>query len=298
MIFLEKVNISKKKFHVDNQFVINPRPIGQFYLQQICDLACSGDYEVELHGPHNGYEISYIVSGEGIFQRGPIKYKVSAGDLFLISIGDYHYIRSSNDNPMRYYCMSFSFNKSDPHYPNYKEVEEFFDHFENPLVKDDWNVSQAFIGALNEMANWDNESEEIMISYLSQIIINTYRTFTRKKRKQYYSSLKIDAGKSFVYEIINCIDANFTTISLLKDLSDRLGYSYSYMSSTFSETMGETIKQYYTRRRFEWVKQMLAEGMSIADIAEHLGFKTVHSFNRAFSNYFGQPPGKFRSQLK
>lgn len=68
---------SKKRFHVDNQFIMNPRLYGQYYLLQLCDLACSADYEVPIHD-HLGYEITYVLSGEGVFYRNSIPYNVSA----------------------------------------------------------------------------------------------------------------------------------------------------------------------------------------------------------------------------
>lgn len=288
------MNVSKKKFHVDNSYLPKSRPFGLFYLQQICDLACSDDYEVPEHG-HSGYEISYIVSGEGIFARNGIPYKVNKGMLFLISINDTHYIRSSKENPLRYFCMCINFNKRDPRYPQYHEIEKFFDTFDNPVVMDAYDVYGLFTSALNEMADFGEMSETLMENYFSEILIFTYRSFKHQKVKNYFSSLKIDTTKKFIYEIISCIDSDLTHFSNLQSLSDKLGYSYAYMSSVFSDVMGETIKSYYTRRRFEKAAEMLLEGLSIADIAEKLGYKTVYSFSRAFRSYYGMPPGTYKS---
>lgn len=287
---------SKKRFHVDNQFIMNPRLYGQYYLLQLCDLACSADYEVPIHD-HLGYEITYVLSGEGVFYRNSIPYNVSADMIFLISKNDTHSLRSSRDNPLRFFCVSFSFNKADPRYSSYEEIERFFDSFDYPIAMDKNNISAGFVGALNEMANWGKMSEELMISYLSQIIIYTYRSFQSEKSQRYFSSLHIDTTKKFIYEIINYIDSDLTEINKLQTLGDKLGYNYSYMSANFSQVMGETIKQYYTRRRFERAVELLEEGVEIVAVAEKIGFKTVHAFSRAFRNFYGCPPGEYRKRL-
>lgn len=136
-----------------------------------------------------------------------------------------------------------------------------------------------------------------MISYLSQIIIYTYRSFQSEKSQRYFSSLHIDTTKKFIYEIINYIDSDLTEINKLQTLGDKLGYNYSYMSANFSQVMGETIKQYYTRRRFERAVELLEEGVEIVAVAEKIGFKTVHAFSRAFRNFYGCPPGEYRKRL-
>lgn len=287
---------SKKRFHVDNQFIMNPRLYGQYYLLQLCDLACSADYEVPIHD-HLGYEITYVLSGEGVFYRNSIPYNVSAGMIFLISKNDTHSLRSSRDNPLRFFCVSFSFNKADPRYSSYEEIERFFDSFDYPIAMDKNNISAGFVGALNEMANWGKMSEELMISHLSQIIIYTYRSFQSENCQRYFSSLHIDTTKKFIYEIINYIDSDLTEINKLQTLGDKLGYNYSYMSANFSQVMGETIKQYYTRRRFERAVELLEEGVEIVAVAEKIGFKTVHAFSRAFRNFYGCPPGEYRKRL-
>ena len=40
---------------------------------------------------------------------------------------------------------------------------------------------------------------------------------------------------------------------------------------------------------------MLEDGISITKIAEELGYKSIHSFSRAFSKYYGYPPSKHRA---
>ena len=41
---------------------------------------------------------------------------------------------------MRFFCVSFSFNKADPRYSSYEEIERFFDSFDYPIAMDKNNI--------------------------------------------------------------------------------------------------------------------------------------------------------------
>ena len=84
----------------------------------------------------------------------------------------------------------------------------------------------------------------------------------------------------------------------LQKLSETFGYSYSYIADLFSRNMGEPLKEYFTRRRFERAAQLLEDGMSVTQIAEMLGYKSIHSFSRAFTKRFGVSPLEYRKAQK
>lgn len=62
--------------------------------------------------------------------------------------------------------------------------------------------------------------------------------------------------------------------------------------------MGEPLKEYFTRRRFERATQLLEDGMSVTQIADMLGYKSIHSFSRAFTRRFGVSPLEYRKAQK
>ncbi len=100
------------------------------------------------------------------------------------------------------------------------------------------------------------------------------------------------AKKRLLYDIIHYIDVESEDMGALQKLSETFGYSYSYIADLFSRNMGEPLKEYFTRRRFERATQLLEDGMSVTQIADMLGYKSIHSFSRAFTRRFwGIAPG-------
>lgn len=54
--------------------------------------------------------------------------------------------------------------------------------------------------------------------------------------------------------------------------------------------MGMSINQYYQKVRFQKALELLGARFTVTQVAEKLGFDSIHSFSRAFKNHFGQPP--------
>ena len=128
----------KKRYHRDANYEASPITLNLFSVYQICDLACASDHTVRLH--HQiCHEISYIVSGEGVFFRNGKPYNVKPGMVFLVNDQDVHSIRSSKDSPLRFMCLGFAFHKDHPDF--------FIDSIETSFGRDAMTPEQlqAFV---------------------------------------------------------------------------------------------------------------------------------------------------------
>lgn len=79
-------------------------------------------------------------------------------------------------------------------------------------------------------------------------------------------------------------------------LSDFLGYEYTYLSRLFSSVEGITLEKYVVRLRVEKVKEMLLYGQQTqAEIAFELGYSSNAHLSRQFKNETGMTPTAFRT---
>ncbi|MBQ2756915.1 MAG: helix-turn-helix domain-containing protein [Clostridia bacterium] len=76
-----------------------------------------------------------------------------------------------------------------------------------------------------------------------------------------------------------------------------LGYTREHITRRFSEVYHATPKQYFNRRRMEYALAALEGGAKIAALAEALHFSSPYAFSKAFKQYFGLSPLKFRGIL-
>ncbi|NML38630.1 helix-turn-helix transcriptional regulator [Chitinophaga sp. G-6-1-13] len=81
----------------------------------------------------------------------------------------------------------------------------------------------------------------------------------------------------------------------IKDVSDRLGISYSYFYHNFADYMGEPFWHYVKRHRLELSAGLLRHsGHSIGIISDLCGYATTAAFSKAFKQHFKESPKEFR----
>ncbi len=284
------------KFHYDNVYWQKPYDLGHIILHQIGDLCCNGGYEVPVHR-QACYEISYIVSGKGLFVIDGQEVKVSENQVVLNRPGQMHKIVSSHIDSLRYVYVGFDFSKNHNDYEKYEEIQHFFDSIVQFVVTDTNNLYHIFCDAVGETITKRIMMSEMLRTYISQIIIGTYRDFSYDKRVKYHPMLQVDSEQQIVYAILNYIESNNCTVNQLSDISNFLGYSYSYLSQLFSKRMGCSIQSYFRKKLFGQAVDMIREGKSISEIAADLGYSSVYSFSRAFTNCYGESPSCYRDRL-
>jgi AraC-like DNA-binding protein/quercetin dioxygenase-like cupin family protein len=79
------------------------------------------------------------------------------------------------------------------------------------------------------------------------------------------------------------------------DVVQASGLGLSRAHALFKGYFRETPKQALLRSRLELARQLLAEGVMIADIAARSGFRGRADFTRSFRRAFGHPPSRWRS---
>lgn len=85
----------------------------------------------------------------------------------------------------------------------------------------------------------------------------------------------------------------------LKKLSEIACFSPFHFHRIFSALVGETPNQYIARRRIEKIASSLLLGDStetLTELAHKYGFKSIHSFSRAFKNFYGMSASEFQKK--
>ena len=95
--------------------------------------------------------------------------------------------------------------------------------------------------------------------------------------------------------IENNIDAAFT----LTRLSQLTMVSASYLERLFRRYAGMSVIQYCNFRKIERAKQFIREDrMNISQIADALGFSSIHYFSRVFQQREGMSPTQYGRSVK
>jgi AraC-like DNA-binding protein/quercetin dioxygenase-like cupin family protein len=289
---LDNVIMGKAKYHIEKNYIGAPLKLGEVSLVQIGQTHCTEDYTVNEHLHLNWFELTYILDGKGEIITNGSDVPIKAGDIYLSFPGDIHAIRSDKNFPIKYQFLSL-----------WPENEEILQKIEEIMLLNmdserriftDQNVEMLIETILSESLNHDEHSDSIITCALTQILHYIIRNFTGKKQQV---SLNVDSAEELCYQLMTFISTHIYVMESLEELSVHFGYSYSYLSSLFSKTTGDTLINYYSMKRLDAAAIMLKENkLSVGEISELLKYSSIYTFSRAFKIRFEVSPTEFKKK--
>lgn len=100
-----------------------------------------------------------------------------------------------------------------------------------------------------------------------------------------------ETGDEFVDQALNWIATHLATRQPLARLADYLGVSSATVQRVFQERLGTSVMKTFAELRRREADRLLAQkGITIKEIAFHLGYSHPHDFSRAYLKQTGQSP--------
>lgn len=143
-------------------------------------------------------------------------------------------------------------------------------------------------------------SSETILDYISKsgtlTILNSLLT---EKVNLLFLSLESNVQEnSTIFLIKAFISKNFQNGNLsVKDISEHVYLSTSYVCTIFKNETGKTLNQYLTEFRIERAKTLLLDPRyKITDISDKVGYSDGNYFGKTFRKMVGLSPSEFREQ--
>lgn len=281
-------------FHYDNVFINMPVKYSGITLYQVGEMSCEGEFLCATHKQWC-HEITYIISGNGIFSLDNQNFNVQEEDIFISPLDRMHQVYIGRNETLRYAYIAFDFNE-DATDADYALLKNFFrPNMPQICAKDHVGLLYTFFRGLDEYYHKYSGYRMMFDCYIKQILILTYRSFLDEKAW----NPKTTAGSdhpigSTIYSVVRYIEDNICDIYHIKDITDTLGYTHSYISKLFKQKMNMTMQQFLMNKRIEKAQELLCRNeFSITQIATKLNFSNVQCFSRAFSRAKKMSPSQF-----
>ena len=285
------------RFHYDNIFSNTPQIYGAIHFMQIGDIYFETDHIIDSH-TQIYHELCCVVAGTGIFSRNGKTFSVKEGDILISPIGSEHMIISDPKNPLRIFYCAFVFDPEHPEFHVYSEFEKFLYDDLSPVISDKFRIANVFTFLFNEVQNEHQNKSTILKLELELLFLLTQRCFDEKPTTTFHYSKDKNSKNQLVYDIIQYIDNHLFHITKLPDIADALGYSYSYITQSFSSVMQESLISYYRRQRLKKAADLLSQGFTVTAITNMLKFDSIQSFSRSFKSYFGVSPSNYSKKQR
>ena len=102
-----------------------------------------------------------------------------------------------------------------------------------------------------------------------------------------------------VREALQFVDSHLGEAITMREVAEHIHTNASYFSVLFKEQTGLTFSDYLTRRRIQRAKELLTNTqLSIADIAEQVGYQTAKYFVKVFRSHENLSPSQYRQSNK
>ena len=143
-------------------------------------------------------------------------------------------------------------------------------------------------------------SEQLIKIYLEQLLIKMIRNNTAIKTKARLSSVAKERSDSNAVEKTAAYLRSHVQSALT--FSDVLGHSNmsaTSLKTMFKEKTGLSVMEYYRQLKIEKAKELIREeDLNITEVANKLGYKTIHHFSKQFKDIAGMSPSEYARSVK
>lgn len=150
--------------------------------------------------------------------------------------------------------------------------------------------------------NYATEEEQTtLIRYLDQFysFFELHQALTGEIETYFKEINKVKEENSTIYLIKDYISKHYQQESLsVKDISDQVYLSASYVCTLFKNETGMTLNQYITEYRMEKAKKLLQDPRyKITDISAKIGYNDGNYFGKIFKKTIGLSPSEYREKM-
>ena len=100
----------------------------------------------------------------------------------------------------------------------------------------------------------------------------------------------IDATENVLQNALAYIDANWSTIKNVREISNALFISPSYLYEIFNKKLNMAPKTYLMQKRLQAAHAYLISGAQPIEVSQMVGFNTYTAFYRACKAFYGKTP--------
>ena len=245
------------------------------------------------HG-NDCYEIHYISSGYGQLQSENGTYSIIPNTLYITGPHIEHAQSPFSADPMTEYCVYLKVRKSS----SAKNKESIIDILTGApfwFGQDTQGISGLLLQLFEELENQYTgyiTQTELLLSQLLICLIRNCEKYRESGR--HFSSRNLSDTKSVIIEDYFLYE--YQSLSL-QTLAERLKLSMRQTQRILKEYYGKNFQQKKAEARMSASAIYLQnDTLSIADIAETLGYSSAEHFSSAFRNYYGVSPREYRKK--
>lgn len=240
---------------------------------------------------HEPYEIYVLLEGQRTFVIEGEHYKLHANEAILFPTGCFH--KCYGDTSIKGLCYHFSETYIDKHYSEPAKKQLLYCFSKYIVIRLDNNAMQKIIEH-SKLINDNDEWKYVHLGILLELLT------VAGKHQSSSLSRAILSDSSFAHTVsplIEYINENYVSINSLKDISQAMDISESYLCKIFKKQTGMTLTYYINRLKIQYAcHRLLDSERTISSIARESGYESASYFIRVFKKIVNCTPTEFRGR--
>ncbi len=257
--------------------------------------------EVSLHH-HDFYEIYFFLSGNVSYNIESRSYRLSPGDILLISPHELHQPifspEKQNYERIVLWLNAGFMQQFSGAGPDITQCFNSQNTERSNLLRPD-GVSRELVNYLVQQLLREQDSEEFgsdvfCLSLLGQLLVMVNRVALRAGQ----GPEARDNADSTVYRILTYINDHYNEELNLDFLANKFFISKYHLSREFGRVVGTSVHRYILQKRLIMARQLMATGRPTSEVYQHCGFGDYSNFYRAFKKEYQISPREYLEELK
>ncbi len=255
---------------------------------------------------HDFWELVYVDYGEIQASAGAKTHHMSQGDMVFHQPMEMHNV---------FACGSFanvlivSFECSSPAMEFFNKKVLHLNHKERDLVARLWQEGQLLFAPPYDIMDQTQlvkredapfGQEQVVKNLLELLLIQLIGSNTAPQTQPVADTRgRRQNEKRLVEAIAEILNQNLYRSITLDEICSQVSFSKSYVEKVFKEHTGDGIIKYFNKMKVAEAKRLISEGKyRYTEIAEMLGFGSIHYFSRTFKLHTNMTPSGYEKSVK
>ncbi len=247
---------------------------------------------------HNEIQISLIEKGFGKLIVGDSVHQFRKGDIFAIGSNCPHLFKTEEEQGyVKMVSLFFTpdtFGKEFFHLPDLSEIYPFFDfaHEGFQLFSRQQEIGELFL-------DFPQASKTTRVALFIELLQQLVKADKKSLTSFTYPKEIGNLAGSRMQVVFDYVLHNFQKEVRLENVSSLIHMTPNAFCKFFKQRTNKTFFQFLIELRIEHSSQLLRnhDDLSIAEISERSGFKSISNFNRKFKASKGVIPSQYRKAI-
>lgn len=275
------------------------------YFEYMCDFSFPGE-------SHDFWEFLCVDKGEVNVLAGKKFHVLKKGDIIFHKPNEFHNVKSNGLIAPNLVVMSFACTS-----PVMSFFEEKILKMGEPerllLAQIIQEAKHIFEGRLDnpyqeELIRSENPrfaGEQLIRLYLEQLLLQLIRRYmvdtspAASENATLIKSVKQKADGALFAQIQEYMEAHIHESLTIEKVCKSNSVGRSQLQKLFRDRSGYGAIEFFSRMKIDLAKQMIREDrINFTQIADKLGFSSIHYFSRQFKRITGMTPSEYASSIK